>query len=90
MFKDEEKEEVSIVCNLIKGGDLLDQIALKRNNLAEEEAREIYKQILLGLKYLHEVGVCHRDIKPANIMITNDLDRVCIVDFNVAKKKEVS
>ena len=24
MFKDEEKEEVSIVLNLIKGGDLLD------------------------------------------------------------------
>ena len=32
-------------------------------------------------------GVCHRDIKPANILVTQDLTKVCIVDFNVSKKR---
>jgi serine/threonine protein kinase len=32
--------------------------------------------------------VCHRDIKPSNILVTKDLSRVVLVDFNVAKRTE--
>jgi len=50
-------------------------------------AKNLFRQILEGLDYLHKNDVCHRDIKPSNIMITKDKKRIVITDFNVAKKK---
>ena len=35
-------------------------------------AKEIIRQILDGVKYIHEQGVCHRDIKPDNIMLLKE------------------
>ena len=29
----------------------------------------LFKQLILGLKHIHEEGLIHRDIKPANIFI---------------------
>ncbi|KAL4884106.1 kinase-like domain-containing protein [Aspergillus karnatakaensis] len=36
--------------------------------------REISKQILLGLSYLHDQGIIHGDLQPANILFTLDCD----------------
>ena len=30
------------------------------------------RQVLTGLEWLHEHGVCHRDIKGANLLVTKD------------------
>lgn len=45
----------------------------------------MFLQILRGVKYLHENGICHRDIKPNNILSDEEGKRVKITDFNVAK-----
>lgn len=42
------------------------------------------RQLLEGIKYIHENNICHRDIKPGNIYITRDLQSLKIIDFNVA------
>jgi hypothetical protein len=42
-------------------------------------------QIAAGLADAHEQGLIHRDIKPANIMLENDLARVKITDFGLAR-----
>ena len=42
-----------------------------------------------AVEYLHSKNVCHRDIKPSNILVTEDLQRVVLVDFNVASDKEL-
>lgn len=39
----------------------------------------------MGIKYLHDHGICHRDLKPNNILISNDGTIVKITDFNVSK-----
>ncbi|WP_020409553.1 serine/threonine protein kinase [Hahella ganghwensis] len=44
----------------------------------------IMKDILSGLKYIHEHGITHRDLKPANIFITRN-GTAKITDFGIAK-----
>ncbi|KAK4188841.1 hypothetical protein QBC35DRAFT_183763 [Podospora australis] len=48
-----------------------------------EQARQTFRDTVLGLEYLHYEGVVHRDIKPANLLWTKD-HRVKISDFGVS------
>ncbi|KAL2828719.1 kinase-like domain-containing protein [Aspergillus cavernicola] len=47
------------------------------------EARNAFRDSLLGLEYLHYQGIIHRDIKPANLLVTSKY-RVKISDFGVS------
>ena len=39
----------------------------------------LYEQVLAGVAYLHELGMCHGDIKPHNILVSGDSAK--ITDF---------
>lgn len=45
----------------VQGGDLSRYIG---DPVIRSEAKEITKQLLLGLVVMHERLICHRDIKP--------------------------
>ena len=51
--------------------------------MSEDEARKIFKQIILGLEELHRNGISHRDLKMENILIGKGL-KVKIIDFGFA------
>jgi [calcium/calmodulin-dependent protein kinase] kinase len=59
----------------------------KKYDYSEDELRDILRQIVLGLDYLHENNVIHRDIKPDNILI-DDNGHCKITDFNVSHMGE--
>ena len=68
----------------ICAGDLLTYIK-KRSKLTEPVAKFIFKQIILGIKYIHDKSIIHRDIKLDNILL--DLDNnIKICDFGVSRK----
>ena len=51
--------------------------------LTISQARDVFRDTILGLEYLHYQGIIHRDIKPANLLWTADR-RVKISDFGVS------
>ncbi len=50
----------------MKGGDL-NSIIKKRDFLTELKIREIIKNLLTAISYLHSQNIIHRDLKPENI-----------------------
>ena len=50
----------------------------------EESCRCWFRDLILGIEYLHAQGVVHRDIKPDNLLLTED-DVLKIVDFGVSE-----
>ena len=79
----EQNGTVYLATEFLSGGELNDAIRERRYN--EETARQIFSQILNGIKYLHEVGVVHRDIKIQNLLLAED-KTVKIIDFGYAKR----
>jgi [calcium/calmodulin-dependent protein kinase] kinase len=51
--------------------------------LTMDEARRTFRDTLLGLEFLHFIGIIHRDIKPANLLVAKDWT-VKISDFGVS------
>ncbi|OXG71710.1 calcium/calmodulin-dependent protein kinase kinase [Cryptococcus neoformans var. grubii Br795] len=50
-----------------------------------EQTREYFRQLCLGLEYLHANEVVHRDIKPENILLSTDRQLVKLCDFGVSE-----
>ncbi|KAL8805880.1 MAG: hypothetical protein Q9182_001661 [Xanthomendoza sp. 2 TL-2023] len=53
----------------------------------EELCRYWFRDLMLGIEYLHAQGVVHRDIKPDNCLLTED-DVLKVVDFGVSEMFE--
>lgn len=74
---------VSIVLEYADGGSVGD-VTRKLGFIDEPPLREIARQTLLGLEYLHcEKKIVHRDVKPSNVLVNTD-GSVKIGDFGVS------
>jgi calcium-dependent protein kinase len=52
------------------GGDLFDRI-VEAKRFTETEAAILMQQMIRGVYYMHQNGVCHRDLKPENFLFTD-------------------
>ena len=82
-----EENHIYIIMEYLEGSTLKQYISQNRENITEDIARNIIKQLLNALSYLHySCDVCHRDIKPENIMFTekNDISCIKLLDFGLS------
>ena len=69
------------------GGDLQSKIKAAREEkkyLSEDEILNIFTQICLAIKHLHDRKILHRDLKSQNIFLTK-AGIVKLGDFGIAK-----
>ena len=83
----ENAEYIYIVMDYFEGGDLFDYFQERDFKLKESRAREIIRQIVSAVSYLHGLGIVHRDLKPENILLVDKTEnsRLKITDFGLSK-----
>ncbi|KAI5667923.1 hypothetical protein M9H77_17776 [Catharanthus roseus] len=80
----EDADSFHLVMELCSGGRLIDQMA-KEGSYSEHRAANIFRDLMLVIKYCHEMGVVHRDIKPENILLTAS-GKIKLADFGLAMR----
>ena len=81
----EDEKRFYIVTDLVKGGELFDEI-IKRGKFNERDAATLMKQMLSCIAYCHDNGVVHRDLKPENVLLEESMefDQIKMIDFGTA------
>lgn len=81
-----ENEDVFLVTEICKGGELFDRI-VEKEFYTEPDAATLFEQILRSINYIHSQGIAHRDIKPENFLFETKEDEstLKIIDFGLSK-----
>ncbi|XP_065320983.1 serine/threonine-protein kinase D1-like isoform X1 [Gordionus sp. m RMFG-2023] len=83
-----ESEEKIIVVMEKLAGDMLEMILNNpKGLLSETVARFLVYQILIALRYLHNMNIVHCDLKPENVLLSSYIDfpQVKLCDFGFAR-----
>ena len=82
-----EKGLPYLVMPYIQGRNL--QVYLKENTqLSPPEILQVGLQLAKGLEAAHQKNLIHRDIKPSNILLGENLNKLVITDFGLARSEE--
>ncbi|GMF13087.1 unnamed protein product [Phytophthora lilii] len=74
-----------LVLELAGGGELFDRIKLDCGT-DEETARLYFRQLISGVAFCHNSGICHRDLKPENLLLADNEEHstLKIADFGLS------
>lgn len=78
----EIRSKVYVVMEYMDSGDLFCHITV-RGRLKEDEARNIFQQIICGVEFCHLNMVAHRDLKPENLLLDCN-GTVKLADFGLS------
>ncbi|NCR40425.1 MAG: serine/threonine protein kinase [Microcystis aeruginosa W13-11] len=81
----EEEQFFYLAQEYIDGKNLEEMLQQQQKPFQESEVKNILKELLLILKFIHENGSIHRDIKPSNIMLSKN-GRLYLLDFGAVKQ----
>ncbi|THU50820.1 hypothetical protein C4D60_Mb06t24360 [Musa balbisiana] len=82
----EDEDNVYIVMELCKGGELLERILSRGGKYSEEDAKAVIFQILSVISFCHLQGVVHRDLKPENFLFLTKDEKSTLkaIDFGLS------
>lgn len=83
-----DEQQIVLVWELISGPDLLDLLNECGGRLDEPTAVFYFRQLLQGIMFIHEMGLCHRDLKPENCMVERKTGILKIIDFGLSKHQQ--
>ncbi|XP_023235776.1 calcium/calmodulin-dependent protein kinase kinase 1-like [Centruroides sculpturatus] len=85
VLNDPDEDNLYMVFELLEKGPVVE--IPTDNPLQEMQAWQYFRDVVLGIEYLHCQKIVHRDIKPSNLLL-NDNGRVQISDFGVCNQFE--
>ncbi|KAJ1800533.1 Suppressor of Sensor Kinase (SLN1) [Coemansia sp. RSA 2399] len=77
------RDKVYLFMDLCTKGSLA-QLIKDQGRLDEETVQLYVTQMLRGIQYLHQAGICHRDIKSDNTLLDENMN-IKLVDFGAAR-----
>jgi len=77
-------DKLYFVMDFVNGGELFFHLQ-KEKSFNAKRVQFYSAEIVLGLEYLHKMGVIYRDLKPENILLTNQ-GHICMTDFGISKE----
>lgn len=85
VLDDPNEDSLYMVLEMCKKGVVM-KVGMdeKADPYDSESCRCWFRDLILGIEYLHAQGVVHRDIKPDNLLLTQD-DVLKVVDFGVSE-----
>nr|XP_040025136.1 calcium/calmodulin-dependent protein kinase kinase 1b [Gasterosteus aculeatus aculeatus] len=85
VLDDPDEDGLHMAFDLMKRGQVME--VPTDEPFTEEQARFYFRDIVLGIEYLHYHKIIHRDIKPSNLLLGDD-GHVKIADFGVSNEFE--
>ena len=71
------------------GGDFAAWLKTEGKKTSWPQKKALFLEILRGVQALHDAGIEHRDLKPANILIPTHYREPRIIDFGLAKFRDL-
>lgn len=84
----EDANDIYLVQELLKGGDLFDRLdAQPEEHYNEAQCARLVKQMLSAVRYIHSKGIIHRDLKLENFLFqdTSADSELVLIDFGLSK-----
>ncbi|XP_064392377.1 calcium/calmodulin-dependent protein kinase kinase 1-like [Halichondria panicea] len=86
VLDDPSEDDFILVFEFVPKGPVINNLPM-HELFTEEQGRNYFIDMILGLEYLHSQHVIHRDIKPMNLLLDDNF-RVKIADFGVSEEIE--
>jgi serine/threonine protein kinase len=83
-----EEESIPFLTMEFLSGETLAERLGRRSRYTPAEALPVLRQILAGLKAIHDAGIVHRDLKSENVFLVADPrgeERAVLMDFGLAR-----
>ncbi|XP_050687603.1 serine/threonine-protein kinase PLK1-like [Eriocheir sinensis] len=80
----EDPDNVYIILELCRRRSMM-ELHKRRKAITESETRYFLKQLLLGVKHLHDNKIIHRDLKLGNLFLNDEME-LKIGDFGLATR----